>query len=78
MANSLVNIIYVPTRERALLDPIIVPEDLHVMDSGKLETPREISDHEAILFLLTIMLCHRHLSVPHGFISMLTLINCIL
>ena len=47
LANLLVNIICVPTRERALLDPIIVPEDLHVLDSGILETPREISDHEA-------------------------------
>lgn len=52
LANSLVNIICVPTRERALLDPIIVPEDLRVLDSGILETPREISDHEATYVIL--------------------------
>ena len=52
LVNSLVNIICVPTRERAQLDPIIVPEDLHVLDSKILETPRKISDHEAYYVIL--------------------------
>ena len=32
LANSLVSIICVPTEEKARLDPIIVPEELHVLD----------------------------------------------
>ena len=36
LTNSLHNIITVPTRGRALLDPVIVSDDLTVYDSGVL------------------------------------------
>ena len=47
MTNSLQNVINVPTRGRSLLDPILVPDDLIVYDSGVLSIPIEITDHSA-------------------------------
>ena len=47
MENSLYNIISEPTRGRALLDPIIIPDDLMILNSGVLTNPGEISDHSA-------------------------------
>ena len=47
LTNSLQNIITVPTRARALLDPVIVSDDLTVYDSGVLANPDRISDHSA-------------------------------
>ena len=35
------------TRQQALLDPIIVPDDMLYLDSGTIETPPSISDHIA-------------------------------
>ena len=52
LANSLQNIISVPTRGRALLDPIIVTDDLSAYDSGVLPNPNEISDHLATYIVL--------------------------
>ena len=52
LANSLQNIISVPTRGRALLDPIIVTDDLSAYDSGVLPNPNEISDHSATYIVL--------------------------
>ena len=46
LLNSLTNvIILVPTRRRALLDPVIVPFEQHVLDCGVLTIPPTISDH---------------------------------
>ena len=52
LTNSLQNVIDQPTRENALLDPIIVPNDLTVYDSGVLPTPHHISDHFATYIVL--------------------------
>ena len=52
LANSLQNIISVPTRERALLDPIIVADDLTAYDCGVLPNPNEISNHLATYIVL--------------------------
>ena len=43
--NSLHIIISEPTRGRALLDPIIIPDDSTTLNSGVLTNPGEISDH---------------------------------
>ena len=50
LTNSLQNVITVPTRGRALLDPVIVSDDLTVYDSGVLTNPNQISDHSATFF----------------------------
>ena len=47
LTNSLQNIITVPTRGRALLDPVIVSDDLTVYEPGVLTNPNQISDHSA-------------------------------
>ena len=47
MFNFLKNIINAPTRGRALLDPVIVPDDLTIYDSGKIANSANISDHSA-------------------------------
>ena len=52
LTNSLQNIITVPTRGRALLDPVIVSDDLTVYDSGVLTNPNQISDHSATFLIL--------------------------
>ncbi|MCG8095193.1 MAG: hypothetical protein JAZ17_16505 [Candidatus Thiodiazotropha endolucinida] len=45
--NSLQNIIHESTRQQAILDPILIPDDMPYLDSGVLETPNVISDHNA-------------------------------
>ena len=52
LTNSLQNIITVPTRARALLDPVIVSDDLTVYDSGVLANPDCISDHSTTFLIL--------------------------
>ena len=52
MINSFQNIITEPTRGRALLDPILVPDDLTTYDSGVIVNPSQISDHSATFLLL--------------------------
>ena len=52
LTNSLQNLISVPTRDGAILDPIIVPDNLTVFDSGVLSNPNEISDHSATYIVL--------------------------
>ena len=47
LINSLYNVIDVPTRGRALFDPIIVPFDQHVFDKGLTHMPASVSDHHA-------------------------------
>ena len=45
LINSLNNVITEPTRDRALLDPVLTSFDQTVLDSGILKVPPEISDH---------------------------------
>lgn len=47
LVNSFHNVITEPTRGRALLDPILVPFEQHVMDKGVIDIPNSISDHRA-------------------------------
>ena len=46
------NVINEPTRQQALLDPIIIPEDLPFLDSGTIAVPANISDHKATYITL--------------------------
>ena len=43
--NSLHNIIPEPTRQLALIDPIILHEDMTPLSQGIINVPSEISDH---------------------------------
>ena len=47
MLNTLQNTISEPTRMRALLDPIIVPDYLPYLDAGTISTPDTIFYHKA-------------------------------
>ena len=50
--NSLVNIINSPTRQHALLDPVIIPDDISFLDSGVIDIPGNISDHKATYVIM--------------------------
>ena len=52
LINSMMNVITEPTRQQAILDPIIIPEDLPFLDSGSLDVPDSISDHKAAYITL--------------------------
>ena len=45
--NSMINVINNPTRQHAILDPILILNDVEVSDSGIIILPQEISDHSA-------------------------------
>ena len=45
LINSLHNIIAEPTRQLALVDPIILHEDMTPLNQGIIKVPSEISDH---------------------------------
>ena len=45
--NYLQNVICKPTRQQAILDPILIPTDMPYCDAGVLEIPNDISDHKA-------------------------------
>ena len=47
LKDSMQNSISDPTKQHAILDPIIIPEDLPFLDSGTISIPSEISDHKA-------------------------------
>ena len=47
LINSMINVITEPTRQHAILDPIIIPEDFPFVDSGVIDVPNNISDHKA-------------------------------
>ena len=47
LINSFRNIIEEPTRDFALLDPILIPSEYSVLDKGVVDLPRSISDHKA-------------------------------
>ena len=44
--NSLINTTNSPTRKHAILDPIIIPDDMPFLDSGTIDVPDNISDHK--------------------------------
>ena len=46
------NVITEPTRQQAILDPIIITEDLPFLDSGTLNVLDNISDHKATYITL--------------------------
>ena len=46
------NVITKPTRQQAILDPIIITEDLPFLDSGTLDVSDNISDHKATYITL--------------------------
>ena len=52
LINSMTNVITEPTRQQAILDPIIITEDLPFLDSGTLDVPDNISDHKATYITL--------------------------
>ena len=45
VVNSMMNVINIPTRGNALLDPILVPTDLEYSDCGTCTLPQAITDH---------------------------------
>ena len=48
----MINVINDPTRQQALLDSIIIPDDLEYCDSGTLAIPVHVSDHKATYIIL--------------------------
>ena len=46
------NVINEPTRQQALLDPIIIPDDLPFLDCGTITVPANISDHKGTYITL--------------------------
>ena len=47
LINNMKNVINEPTRQQAILDPIIITEDLPFLDAGTIGVPNNISDHKA-------------------------------
>ena len=45
IVNSAMNVINIPTRGNALLDPILIPTDLEYSDCGTFPLPQTVSDH---------------------------------
>ena len=45
--NSIIDVINNPTRQNSILDPILIPNNMEVSDSGIIILPQEISDHSA-------------------------------
>ena len=45
--NSMINVINTPTRQNALFDPIIIPNDMEFSDIGIIIMLAEVSDHSA-------------------------------
>lgn len=66
--NSLTNIINEPTRQNALLDPVIIPEEFSYFDSGIIKVPEHIRDHSATF----IMNLKSHINTQSGYIKVLT------
>lgn len=52
LINSMENVINVPTRQNAILDPIIIYDDMPYTDSGVIDTPNHISDHKATYLII--------------------------
>ena len=43
----MINVIKSPTRQNSLLDPILIPVDMEVSESGTIALPQGIIDHSA-------------------------------
>ena len=54
LINSMNNVINYPTRQNAILDPIIIHEDMPYTDCGVIDTPANISDHIATFLIHVI------------------------
>ena len=52
LMNSMQNVISDVTRQNAILDPIIIFNDMPNIDSGVIDTPNYISDHKATYIVL--------------------------
>ena len=52
LINSLQNVITNPTRQDAILDPMVILDDIHYLDVGILSIPDNISDHKATYVIL--------------------------
>lgn len=52
LTNSMCNVIQEPTRQQAILDPIILPIDMQFSNSGTIDLPDNISDHKATYLYL--------------------------
>ena len=52
LINSLQNVITNPARQDAILDPIVILDDMHYLDAGILNIPDNISEHKAIYVIL--------------------------
>ena len=52
LINSLQNVITNPIRQDAILDFIVIPDDMHYKDAGILSIPDNISDHKATYVIL--------------------------
>ena len=52
LINSMENVINVATRNNAILDPIIIYDDMPYPDSGVIDTPNHISDHKATFLII--------------------------
>ena len=59
----MINVIITPTRQNALLYPIIIPNDMEYSDSGIIIMPAKVSDHHAthvsIPFKYEIQPCYK-------------------
>ena len=49
-----INTIHSPTRQHAILDPIIIPDDMPFLDSGTIDVPDNINDHKATYIRVTM------------------------
>ena len=54
LINFMINVITEPTRQHAILDPIIISEEFPFLDSGTIDVPNNISDHKATYIKLRI------------------------
>ena len=52
LINSMQNVISDVTRQNAILDPIIIFDDMPYIDSGVIDTPNYISDHKSTYIIL--------------------------
>ena len=52
LINSMQNVITEPTRQNAILDSIIIHDDMPYTDCGVIDTPANISDHKATFILI--------------------------
>ena len=52
LINSLQNVITNPTRQDAIIDPIVIPDDMHYLDAGIFSILDNISDHKATYVIL--------------------------